>query len=163
VPDALLTRASVQPNPLHGVSSPITISADHFQTLARQTVSQCSSQLYVLVHQPGLHVTDFTANAVPYLRKVVKNADAKITADYGHGKVDLEDISLLAADKCLAQITHVDARRISHEAELKVMADATFPVFDATSETRVLLIEYGELPEGPARRKAHLSDNGTIS
>ena len=95
------------------MSSPITISADHFQTLARQIVSQCSSQVYILVHQPGLHVTDFTANTVPYLRKVVKNAETKITADYGHGIVDLEDISVLAEDKCLAQATHVDARRIT--------------------------------------------------
>ena len=53
------------------------------------------------------------------LRKVVKNADAKITADYGHGEVDLEEISLLAAEKCHAQITHVDARRTSHDAEEK--------------------------------------------
>ena len=119
VREVLLTRASVHPNPLYDISSPITISADHFQTLSRQTVSQCSSELYVLVHQPGLHVTDFTANTVPYLRKVVKNADAKITADYGHGEVDLEEISLLAAEKCHAQITHVDARRTSHDAEEK--------------------------------------------
>jgi hypothetical protein len=116
---ALLTRASVHPNPLHDISSPITISADHFQTLSRQTVSQCSSELYILVHQPGLHVTDFTTNTVPYLRKVAKNASAKITADYGHGEVDLEEISLLAADKCHAQITHVDARRTSQKAEEK--------------------------------------------
>jgi hypothetical protein len=102
----------VHPNPLHGISSPITISADHFQTLARQTVAQCASQVYILVHQPGLHVTDFTANTVPYLRKVVKNAEAKVTADYGHGNVDLEDIGLLAEEKCLAKATHVDARRI---------------------------------------------------
>lgn len=65
----------------------------------------------MLVSQPGLHVTDFTANTVPYLRKVVKNAESKITADYGHGDVDLEDISLLAQEKCQAEYTHVDARR----------------------------------------------------
>jgi hypothetical protein len=65
----------------------------------------------MLVSQPGLHVTDFTANTVPYLRKVVKNAESKITADYGHGDVDLEDISLLAQEKCQAEHTHVDARR----------------------------------------------------
>jgi hypothetical protein len=63
------------------------------------------------VSQPGLHVTDFTANTVPYLRKVVKNAESKITADYGHGVVDLEDISLLAQEKCEAEATYVDARR----------------------------------------------------
>jgi hypothetical protein len=65
----------------------------------------------MLVSQPGLHVTDFTANTVPYLRKVVKNAESKIMADYGHGDVDLEDISLLAQEKCRAEYTHVDARR----------------------------------------------------
>ena len=111
----------VHSNPLHGISSPITISADHFQTLARQTVSQCSSQIYILVHQPGLHVTDFTANTVPYLRKVVKNAESKITADYGHGNVDLEDIGLLAEEKCSAIPTHVDARRITHEDTVELI------------------------------------------
>jgi hypothetical protein len=91
---------------------PITISADHFHTIARQTVSHCSSDLYILVSQPGLHVTDLTASTVPYLRKIVKNAESKITADYGHGIVDLEDISLLAQEKCHAEATFVDARRI---------------------------------------------------
>jgi hypothetical protein len=67
----------------------------------------------MLVSQPGLHVTDFTANTVPYLRKVVKNAESKITADYGHGEVDLEDISSLAQEKCQAEYTYVDARRTS--------------------------------------------------
>jgi hypothetical protein len=98
-------------DPLGDVHSPITISAEHFHTLSRQTVSQCSSQVYVLVSQPGLHVTDFTANTVPYLRKVVKNAETKVTADYGYGGVDLEDISLLAQEKCKAEPTAIDARR----------------------------------------------------
>ena len=100
-------------NPIEDASSPITISADHFHTIARQIVSQCSSQVYILVHQPGLHVTDFTSKTVPYLRKVVQNAESKITADYGHGQVDLKDISLLAEDKCLAESTFIDARRIT--------------------------------------------------
>lgn len=32
-------------------------------------------------------------------------------ADYGHGQVDLEDISLLAQEKCQAAPTIIDARR----------------------------------------------------
>src|SRR5271170_4572810 len=92
---------------------PITISADHFHTIARQTVSQCSSDVYILVSQPGLHVTDLTTSTVPYLRKIVKNAESKIAADYGHGVVDLQDISLLAQEKCHAEATFVDARRIT--------------------------------------------------
>ena len=62
--------------------------------------------------QPGLHVTDFSADSVPYLRKVVKSAEWKVTADYGHGEVDLEDISALAQEKCNSKPTYVDARRI---------------------------------------------------
>jgi hypothetical protein len=98
-------------NPIEDTASPITISADHFHTIAREIVSQCSSEVYILVHQPGLHATDFTANTVPYLRKITENAESKITADYGHGQVDLEDISLLAEDKCDALSTFVDSRR----------------------------------------------------
>jgi len=98
-------------HPNADTQSPITISADHFQVLARQTVSQCSSQLYLLVSQPGLHVTDFSAETVPYLRKVVENAEWKVTADYGHGELDLEDISALAMQKCGSLVTFVDARR----------------------------------------------------
>ena len=93
--------------------SPLTVSAEHFHTIARQTVSQCASEVYILVSQPGLHVTDFTANTVPYLRKIVKNAETKITVDYGHGVVDLEDISLLTQEKCQAESTFVDAKRIN--------------------------------------------------
>jgi len=126
---------------------PITISADHFHTIARQTVSHCSSDLYILVSQPGLHVTDLTGSTVPYLRKNVKNAESKITADYGHGIIDLEDISLLAQEKCHAEATFVDARH------------ATFPAFQATNKTRVVTIEFDELPELLSRRKSHLSDN----
>jgi len=88
------------------------MSGEHFHTIARQIVSQCASQVYVLVHQPGLHVTDFTSNTVPYLRSVVKNAVSRITADYGHGEVDLEDISELAKERCGAQSFSVDARRM---------------------------------------------------
>jgi len=84
---------------------------------------------------------------VPYLRKVVKNAESKITADYGHGDVDLEDISLLAQEKCQAEYTHVDARH------------ATFPLFQETDNPRVVTVEFGELPENISRRKSHLSDN----
>lgn len=93
--------------------SPLTLSAEHFHTIARQTVAQCSSDVYILVSQPGLHVTDFTPDTVPYLRKIIKTAETKITADYGHGIVDLEDISLLAQEKCQAEATFVDARRIN--------------------------------------------------
>src|SRR5271170_1509526 len=89
---------------------PITISAEHFHTIARQTVSQCSSDVYILVSQPGLHASDFTPDTVPYLRKIINTAETKITADYGHGIVDLEDISLLAQEKCQAEATFVDAR-----------------------------------------------------
>ena len=88
------------------------MSGEHFHTIARQIVSQCASQVYVLVHQPGLHVTDFTSNTVPYLRSVVKNAVSRITADYGHGEVSLGDISDLATERCGAQSYSVDARRM---------------------------------------------------
>jgi hypothetical protein len=74
-------------------------------------VSHCSSEVYILVSQPGLHVTDFTANTVPYLRRVVQSAESKITADYGHGEVDLEDIRTLVEDRCLAESVHIDGRR----------------------------------------------------
>ena len=67
--------------------------------------------MYLFVSQPGLHVTDLSIDTVPYLRKVVKNAEWKITADYGHGEVDLEDISALVTDKCGAVATYVDAGR----------------------------------------------------
>ena len=147
-------------NPIEDTLSPITISADHFHTIARQIVSQCSSEVYILVHQPGLHVTDFTVNTVPYLRKVVKNAKSKITADYGHGQVDLEDISLLAEEKCHAEPTFVDARRTISSRYGRLIVDATFPVFEPTNQTRVVTIEFEELPESLSRRKSHLADNG---
>src|SRR5438552_2055015 len=133
------------------LQSPITISAEHFHTIARQLVSQCSSQVYVLVAQPGLHVTDFTATTVPYLRQVVKNAELRITASYGHGQVDLEDISLLAKGKCLAESTFVDARRIRPLLSTLIV-DATFPAFVETNQTRVLTIEFEELPLHFSRR-----------
>lgn len=145
---------------LDDTQSHITISADHFHTVARQTVSQCSSQVYILVSQPGVHVTDFTVNTVPYLRKVVKNAESKITADYGHGQVDLEDISQLVQDKCLAESTFVDARRTYPIVFISLIVDATFPVFETTNKIRVVTIDFGELPERLSRRRSHLSDNG---
>ena len=146
-------------SPHEDAQSPITISADHFRVLARQTVSRCSSQVYILVSQPGVHVTDFTANTVPYLRKVVKNAETKITADYGHGEIDVEDISLLAQEKCQAESTYIDARRtIPFSSGLII--DAIFPVFEPTNATRIITIQFGELPESLTRRKSHLSDNG---
>ena len=145
------------------LQSPITISAEHFHTIARQLVSQCSSQVYVLVAQPGLHVTDFTATTVPYLRQVVKNAELRITASYGHGQVDLEDISLLAKGKCLAESTFVDARRIRLLVVTTcLILDATFPSFVETNQTRVVTIKFEELPESFSRRKSHLSDNGNF-
>ena len=88
------------------------MSAEHFHAIARQTVSQCASHIYILVAQPGLHATDFSANTVPYLRKIVNGAESKITTDYGYGDVDLEDVAQLVKDKCQAESTFVDARRM---------------------------------------------------
>ena len=139
------------------MQSPITISAEHFHTIARQLVSQCSSQVYVLVAQPGLHVTDFTATTVPYLRQVVKNAELRITASYDHGQVDLEDISLLAKGlKCLTESTFVDARHI-RPLLLTLIVDATFPAFVEINQTCVLIIEFEELPLYFSHRKSHLT------
>jgi hypothetical protein len=107
-------------------------------------------------------VTDFTANTVPYLRKVVKNAESKITADYGHGQVDLEDISLLAQEKCGAEATFVDARRTRFLGTVLIV-DATFPAFEATDKVRVVTVDFGELPDTVSRRKSHLADNGYTS
>jgi len=156
-----MARTHHHPNVLDTTQFPITISADHFHTIARQTVSQCSSDVYILVSQPGLHVTDFTATTVPYLRKIVNNAESKITADYGQGRVDLQDISLLAQQKCHAEATLIDARRISvcYTGQILIV-DATFPAFQTTNKTRVVTIEFDELPEVLSRRRSHLSDNG---
>ena len=81
-------------------------------------MSQCASHIYILVAQPGLHATDFGTDTVPYLRKVVQDAESKITADYGHGQVDLEDIGLLAKEKCKAESIRVDAKRMHFVIEL---------------------------------------------
>jgi len=157
-----MLRTHHPPNVLDTPQFPITISADHFHTIARQTVSQCSSDVYILVSQPGLHVTDLTASTVPYLRKIVNNAESKITADYGHGRVDLQDISLLAQERCHAEATFIDARRISVRYTALIV-DATFPAFQTTNRTRVVTIEFDELPEVLSRRKSHLSDNGNYT
>jgi hypothetical protein len=44
----------------------------------------------------------------------------------------------------------------------RLIVDATFPAFQDTNKTRVVTIEFDELPEVLSRRKSHLSDNGII-
>ena len=45
----------------------------------------------------------------------------------------------------------------------KLIVDATFPAFQAMNKTRVVTIEFDELPELLSRRKFRLSDNGNYS
>lgn len=93
---------------------------------------------------------------------MVTNAVSKITADYGHGEVHLEDISDLVANKCGAESILVDARR-STLAKSVLKVDATFPVFEKSEAPRVLRIEFDELPGAANRRKSRLADNGHFS
>jgi hypothetical protein len=92
----------------------------------------------------------------------VTNAVSKITVDYGHGEVHLEDISDLVVDKCGAESIFVDARRITLERSA-LRVDATFPVFEKSEAPRVLTIEFDELPSAANRRKSRLADNGLSS
>ena len=76
--------------------------------------------------------------------------------------MDLEDISLLAKGlKCLTESTFVDARHI-RPLLLTLIVDATFPAFVEINQTRVLIIEFEELPLYFSHRKSHLSDNSNF-
>ncbi|KAK9240408.1 BIG/ATPase V1 complex, subunit S1 [Lipomyces kononenkoae] len=95
------------------LSSAAITSSEHFHDLARKLVSEFQASTYVVVSQPGLHASDFsaaTADATtPHLRKLYKQAETSYAVRNAHGAFDMDGLEKHIVDTWGADTIVIDA------------------------------------------------------
>ncbi|CAI7604397.1 unnamed protein product [Penicillium manginii] len=135
-------------------SAYIKTSASLFDDLS-SSLSSCPSDYYVVVHQPGVHSSDFsTRKSAPRLGARMMGKDKSIRSQMSvnevAGLLDVKEIKNILQEKCKAETTAIDG------------SSGEYPsYFD--SAPRVIDIEFPMLSLG-SDRASQLSDNdGLIS
>ncbi|KAF3926524.1 hypothetical protein AA313_de0210167 [Arthrobotrys entomopaga] len=161
---APLVSAFADTSPLFLYSTerlPYNLKLDKFQSLAtaeqfldvvKTTVSQCSSDAYILVLQPGVHETDFRdSRSTPQMRKF-SQTDRFFSVMDSVGYVDLNEVEEFVKKKCQAHTVTVDA------------STSTFDTFDENATAQVIKLDFPVLPiHGEARRKGHIQNDNFLS
>lgn len=140
------------------------------------SLSTCPSDYYVVVHQPGVHSTDFsTRKSAPRLGAKMLGKDksirSKMSVNEVAGLLEAKDIQSLLEKKCKAQTTAIDGSCKLPLWPLLDVAD-TNPGYQLTcyeageypsqfeSGPRIIDVEFPMLSLGSDRAQ-QLSDNGT--
>ncbi|GAO47085.1 BIG1-domain-containing protein [Saitoella complicata NRRL Y-17804] len=131
------------------VKSSSILTASHFESVAYDAISTCSSDTYILVSQPGVHAADFGARNSPHLKRALETAESVLQVPYGRGAVDAERLEQ-AAVQCGAEVLTVDAQA------------GTFPVLEEDKK-QVIKVEFAPLPrEAEARADAVAQNDGFL-
>ncbi|KAK9369098.1 BIG/ATPase V1 complex, subunit S1 [Lipomyces kononenkoae] len=95
------------------LSSAAITSSEHFHDLARKLVSEFAASTYILVSQPGLHASDFSATTAdattPHLRKLYQQAETAYAVRNAHGAFDMAGIEKHIVDTWGADTIVIDA------------------------------------------------------
>ncbi|KAJ5082121.1 hypothetical protein N7532_011164 [Penicillium argentinense] len=114
------------------------------------SLSTCPSDYYVVVHQPGVHSTDFaTRKSAPRLGAKMLGKDKSIRSQMSvnevAGLMDIKEIKSVLTEKCKAQTTSIDGSTGEYPSSFE-------------SGPRIIDIEFPVLPLG-SDRASQLSDN----
>ncbi|KAK9481381.1 BIG/ATPase V1 complex, subunit S1 [Lipomyces japonicus] len=131
------------------ISGASITSSGHFEDLARKLVLGHQADVYVVVNQPGLHASDFSAvsaeRTTPNLRKLFDQAETAYAVRNAHGSFDIESLEKHIVDTYGADTVVIDAA-----------SDAfSLPTNDGT---KVIRLEFPVLPVDYTRA-ATLADN----
>ncbi|KAF3916605.1 hypothetical protein ABW20_dc0103608 [Dactylellina cionopaga] len=127
-------------------------TAEQFLDAVKTTVSQCTSDAYILVLQPGVHETDFKApGSAPQIRTFSKT-DRFISMMDSVGYVDLNVIEEYVKTRCQAHTVTVDA------------STSTFDTFDENATAQVIKLDFPVLPiHGEARKRGQIQNDNFLS
>ncbi|KAK9333398.1 BIG/ATPase V1 complex, subunit S1 [Lipomyces starkeyi] len=111
-PLMLLSSKKVSAVHDHLSSASIT-SSEHFHDLARKLVSEFQAGTYIVVSQPGLHASDFSAttaeSTTPHLRKLYQQAETAYAVRNAHGAFNMETLQKHIVDTWGAETVVIDA------------------------------------------------------
>ncbi|KAK9318884.1 BIG/ATPase V1 complex, subunit S1 [Lipomyces orientalis] len=95
------------------LSSASITSSDHFHDLARKLISELQADTYIVVSQPGLHASDFSAvtaeSMTPNLRKLYQQAETAYAVRNAHGSFDMESLEKHIVDTWGTDTVVIDA------------------------------------------------------
>ncbi|KAF1984586.1 BIG1-domain-containing protein [Aulographum hederae CBS 113979] len=128
--------------------------ASNVQTKLSNSLEICPSDSYVIVSQPGVSASDFTAKtSAPNLRRWVHGAEEKVksawTVPEVYGQLDADKLARSLANKCGVQVVDVDA-------------SAGFVPVDKSGK-RVLKVEFPELPLNSERASKLVSHDSFLN
>ncbi|KAF3912094.1 hypothetical protein ABW21_db0203754 [Orbilia brochopaga] len=127
-------------------------TAEQFLDVVKATVSQCTSDAYILILQPGVHETDFKdPRSAPQIRKF-SETDRFLSVTDAVGYVDLNVIEEYVKTKCQAHTVTVDA------------STSSFNSFEENSTAQVIKLDFPVLSiHSEARRKGHTQNDNFLS
>ncbi|KAK6344015.1 hypothetical protein TWF696_007663 [Orbilia brochopaga] len=126
--------------------------AEQFLDVVKATVSQCTSDAYILILQPGVHETDFKdPRSAPQIRKF-SETDRFMSVMDAVGYVDLNVVEDYVKTKCQAHTVTVDA------------STSSFNSFEENSTAQVIKLDFPVLPiHSEARKKGHTQNDNFLS
>ncbi|EPS39381.1 hypothetical protein H072_6879 [Dactylellina haptotyla CBS 200.50] len=127
-------------------------TAEQFLDAVKTTVSQCTSDAYILILQPGVHETDFRdSKSAPQIRKF-SQSDSFVSVMDAVGYVDLNVVEDYVKSRCQAHTVTVDA------------STSAFDTFDENSTAQVIKLDFPVLPiHGEARKRGHIQNDNFLS
>ncbi|KAF3218997.1 hypothetical protein TWF679_000408 [Orbilia oligospora] len=127
-------------------------TGEQFLDAVKKTVSQCTSDAYILVLQPGIHESDFRdPKSAPQIRKFTETNRFLGVMD-AVGTVDLNIIEDYVKSRCQAHSVTVDA------------STSSFNSFDENATAQVIKLDFPVLPlHGEARKNGHSQNDNFLS
>jgi len=89
-------------------------SADSLTSDISSQLSSCPSDFYLLVSQPGVHITDYASKrSTPKLRQQMQGKNKRVRSSFivreVVGEVDVRKIQAVLEERCNAVMTEIDA------------------------------------------------------
>ncbi|KAJ6259898.1 hypothetical protein Dda_5542 [Drechslerella dactyloides] len=133
-------------------------TAEQFLDAVKSTVSQCTSDAYILILQPGAHETDFKdPRSAPQIRKFAETDRFRSVMD-AVGYVDLNVVEDFVKAKCQAHTVTVDASSMEPSGRNSGVR------FEENSTAQVIKLDFPVLPiHSEARKKGHTQNDHFLS
>jgi len=124
-------------------------TAESFLNAVKSTISECSSDAYILISQPGLHSSDFIdPESAPRIRQFFEAGTGRVvTVENGVGSVNLDEVETYVKSTCQARVVTVDA------------STSSFTNLDEDTSAQLIKLDFPSLPANPTLRQKGLSQN----
>ncbi|KAK4694960.1 hypothetical protein P7C71_g2705, partial [Lecanoromycetidae sp. Uapishka_2] len=135
--------------------SPNLVSADSLRKLVIPHLTECRSDTYVIVSQPGVEAADFADEyTAPRLREKMNGDDMSIRSSFSVtdvlGLISGDELSKVIQDRCEASHLRVDA------------STGSFDIAE-DSKPRVIHVDFPALPRGAVRSQRLLEHDAFLA